>query len=899
MPRFHHILKTFFNALIIAEVVLGQTEREVLLELKNFLQVQNPINHGGYNNWLESKTSPCQWQGVSCDASGRVNFLDLSNSNISGPAFQNFSRLNRLTHLDLSANSIIGELQDDLKNCLHLQYLNLSYKLISGTLDVSSLTNLQTLDLSQNRFQGSIRANFPAICRNLSAINLSNNNLTGSVSGLFNNCLKLQDVDLSWNNFTGKIWNGIARLRQFRAAKNNFTGRISSRIFSVGCKLQSLDLASNQFNGNFPSSIGNCAGLTYLSIWDNDFSGSIPPGIGSIPGLEELVLASNRFNREIPLELVNCTSLKYLDISDNNFGWEVQQVLGKLTSLTNLVLQENNYSGGIVSSGILRLPKLALLDLSFNKFNGKLPLEISSLGSIKALMLAENNFSGTIPPSYGQLLNLQALDLSYNSLSGEIPPSIGNMTSLLLLMLAGNQLSGEIPREIGNCSSLLWLNLVGNRLSGQIPPEMARMGSNPSSTFAKNQKNPSLMKSVTNKCLAVYRWVPSSYPEFDYVQSMMLSQKNCRTIWNRLMMGYDILPASSPLRTALGFVQLSGNLLAGQIPSAIGDMKNISLLLLDGNRLSGHLPSEIGLLQLVALNASNNYISGEIPVEIGNLGSLESLDLSCNNFSGALPSSLEKLSKLSEFNVSYNPLLTGRPRPRNGTQVSGTEDYPTKEDIIPVFELFAICLHSLLSIFSTCSVVFPILRMDHHCREALATREDRGRVDEVTSYYLGRSKIQDVNITNLERKGLIASGFARISLDGEHFIIAGLRLPGSYLMQKILAKYDLELPQLGPPPSFGWWFLSGAVSTTRWSWLPIPPEGHALRTTKAVPKFLQAPKFKLDGTQKMCHNLFRIIATTFSMRDVIEVFLMLGVWPLALNWGSASTKMRNASTAFV
>uniref|UniRef100_A0A0E0D1T8 Leucine-rich repeat-containing N-terminal plant-type domain-containing protein n=1 Tax=Oryza meridionalis TaxID=40149 RepID=A0A0E0D1T8_9ORYZ len=711
MPLFHQILKTFFHALIIAEVILGQSDREVLLELKNFLQFQNPINHGGYNSWPESGTSPCHWQGVGCDASGRVNFLDLSNSNISGPAFQNLSRLSGLTHLDLSANSITGELHDDLKNCLHLQYLNLSYNLISGILDISSLTNLQTLDVSQNRFEGGISANFPAICRNLSAINLSSNNLTGSISRLFNNCLKLQDVDLSWNNFTGNVWNGIARLRQFKAGKNNFAGSISSRTFSTGCKLQSLDLSSNHFYGNFPSSIANCAGLTYLSIWDNHFNGSIPPGIGSIHGLEELVLASNHFYREIPLELMNCTSLKYLDISDNNFGGEVQQVLGILTSLTNLVLQENNYSGGIVSSGILGLPKLALLDLSFNNFNGKLPTEIASMGSIKVLMLAENNFSGTIPPSYGQLVNLQALDLSYNSLSGEIPPSIGNLTSLLLLMLAGNQLSGEIPREIGNCTNLLWLNLVGNRLSGQIPPEMAGMGRNPSSTFAKNQKNPSLMKSVTSKCLAVYRWVPSSYPEFDYVQSMMFSHKNCRTIWNRLLMGYDILPASSPLRTALGYVQLSGNLLSGQIPSAIGAMKNISLLLLDGNRLSGHLPSEIGSLQLVALNASNNSISGEIPFEIGNLGSIESLDLSCNNFSGSLPSSLEKLSKLSQFNVSYNPLLTGEvpssgqlstfselsflgdpllswrsaaghPRPKNGTEFffNGTE-YPTKEDI--------------------------------------------------------------------------------------------------------------------------------------------------------------------------------------------------------------------------
>lgn len=202
-------------------------------------------------------------------------------------------------------------------------------------------------------------------------------------------------------------------------------------------------------------------------------------------------------------------------------------------------------------------------------------------------------------------------------------------------------------------------------------------------------------------------------------------------------MGYDILPISSPLRTALGYVQLSGNLLSGEIPSTISAMKNISLLLLDGNRLSGNLPSEIGWLQLVALNVSNNSISGEIPFEIGHLGSLESLDLSWNNFSGALPSSLAKLSKLSEFNVSYNPLLSGEvpssgqlstfneesflgdpllsfhspagPTSHStGSKLSsyGTEEHPTKEEIIVSITAFLVFFSATLVIREIQCVVY-------------------------------------------------------------------------------------------------------------------------------------------------------------------------------------------------
>ncbi|XP_040382692.1 probable LRR receptor-like serine/threonine-protein kinase At1g74360 [Oryza brachyantha] len=646
------------QALLIAHMIHGQSDKEVLLELKNYLQTQNPINHGAYVSWSENEASPCCWKGVGCDVAGHVNSLDLSNSNIAGPSFSGFSRLTGLTHLDLSSNSITGELQDDLKHCQSLQHLNISNNLIGGIFDLSNLINLRTLDVSQNRFLGRMDRNFPRICGNLTFLSVSSNSLTGRIDRLFDSCSRLKHVDLSWNSFTGMVWPGIERLRQFKANNNNLTGRISPGMFTAGCKLHSLNIAINSLYGSFPSSIGNCSNLKFLSVWGNSFDGSIPPGIGSVAGLEELVLASNSFDGDIPMELTNCTNLQYLDISDNNFGGEVQDVFGKLTAMRSLLLQENNYTGGITSSGILQLPNLIVLDLSYNQFSGDLPTEISSMKNIKVLMLAENNFAGKIPPTYGQLLRLQVLDLSFNSISGEIPPDIGNLSSLLLLMLAGNRISGEIPREIGNCTSLVWLNLAGNQLMGQIPPEIANMGRNPSPTFMENRKKPELLEAITSKCVAV-EWIPSSYPEFNFVQSLMMSQKNCQTIWNRVAMGYDVLPISSPLRTALGYVQLSGNQLSGEIPSAIGTMRNLSLLLLDGNRLSGHLPAEIGHLQLVALNISSNFISGEIPSEIGRMDSLESLDLSSNNFSGALPSSLNQLTKLSRFNVSYNPLLSG------------------------------------------------------------------------------------------------------------------------------------------------------------------------------------------------------------------------------------------------
>ncbi|KAK3127600.1 hypothetical protein QOZ80_7AG0575560 [Eleusine coracana subsp. coracana] len=643
------------------------SDKDVLIDLKRFLQETNKVNRGAYDAWPESDASPCTWHGVRCDATGRVTSLDLSGASISGPAFGNFSRLPALTRLDLSGNTL--HTAGDVNQCRGLTHLNLSRNLIAGPLDVSRLTRLRMLDVSGNRLEGDVSVNFPEICADLAVLNVSTNRLTGNITGLFDGCHKLEYVDLSSNNFTGELWPGVARFREFSGAENKLTGSVPPDMFPDGCKLESLDLSSNRFVGNFPGSIAKCGNLTYLSLWGNSFTGMIPAGIGELAAIETLILGKNQFNREIPPDLTNCSRLQFLDVSTNSFGGDVQEIFGKFVSLRYLVLHHNGYTGGIVASGVLRLPLLARLDLSFNKFSGELPPEVADMKSLKYLMLAWNNFSGAIPAAYGRLSELQALDLSYNKLSGEIPASVGNLTSLLWLMLAGNQLSGEIPPEIGTCSSLLWLNLADNQLSGSIPPELAAIGRDPGPTFAKNRNDTSVLAG-SGECQAMKRWIPASYPPFSFVYSVM-TRENCRGIWDRILKGYGIVPictnTSSPVRsdTISGYVQLSGNRLSGEIPAQIGSMRNLSLLHLDGNRLTGRLPADIGNLPLVVLNVSRNSISGAIPSEIGRVRCLEMLDLSFNNFSGELPASLSQLTELNRFNASYNPLLSG-PVPTTG-----------------------------------------------------------------------------------------------------------------------------------------------------------------------------------------------------------------------------------------
>ncbi|URD93918.1 LRR receptor-like serine threonine-protein kinase [Musa troglodytarum] len=527
-----------------SQAISAATDREVLLQLKDHLEATNPIRRGAYARWNASDSSPCNWPGITCNDADRVTGINLAESNINGEIFPNFHLLPELTHLDLSSNTIGGSLPADLNKCSALEHLNLSANVIAGELNLAGLTNLVMLDLTSNRFNGSIRSNFPAICANLVSLNISSNSFSGDVTGCFDKCPKLEYLDLSSNLFDGYIWQGFQKLRELFVSENHLNGELSSSTFASNCALEILDLSTNNFSGTFPGSIANCSKLTSLDLRDNAFMGEVPSGIGSLSELNSLRLGNNAFDRTIPEELLNCSKLVILDFSSHDFGGDIPEIFGRFVTLDHLILYGNQYTGGIESSGILKLPDLTTLNLSKNRFSGTLPVEITTMPKIKILILAYNGFSGSIPPAVGGMARLQLLDLSYNKLTGSIPLAIGNLTSLLWLTLAGNDLTGNIPPEIGNCSSLMWLNLANNRLSGRIPPEISAIGSDPNPTFEANRREIRQVTPVSGDCLTMNRWLPASYPPFNFVY-MMFTKRKCRATWDRLLQGYAVFPICS------------------------------------------------------------------------------------------------------------------------------------------------------------------------------------------------------------------------------------------------------------------------------------------------------------------------------------------------------------------
>ncbi|XP_052153521.1 putative receptor-like protein 8 [Oryza glaberrima] len=78
---------------------------------------------------------------------------------------------------------------------------------------------------------------------------------------------------------------------------------------------------------------------------------------------------------------------------------------------------------------------------------------------------------------------------------------------------------------------------------------------------------------------------------------------------------------------------------------------------LSANMLDGEIPWQLGnLSHIKSLNLSYNFFTGQIPATFANMKEIESLDLSHNNLSGPIPWQLTQLSSLGAFSVAYNNL---------------------------------------------------------------------------------------------------------------------------------------------------------------------------------------------------------------------------------------------------
>jgi hypothetical protein len=147
-------------------------------------------------------------------------------------------------------------------------------------------------------------------------------------------------------------------------SSNQLIGSIPTEIESL-TSLEWLDLSSNQLSGPIPAAIGSLTSLLDLELSSNQLSGSIPAAIGSLANLEWLNLSSNQLVGPIPVEIGSLTSLQNLFLSSNRLGGTIPAAIGGFTGLKWLYLDSNQLVGPIPTE-IDSLTSLFGLDIRLN-----------------------------------------------------------------------------------------------------------------------------------------------------------------------------------------------------------------------------------------------------------------------------------------------------------------------------------------------------------------------------------------------------------------------------------------------------------------------------------------------------------------------------------------------------
>ncbi|KAL4570197.1 hypothetical protein LXL04_025848 [Taraxacum kok-saghyz] len=590
------------------------------MALKHFMNGMDTAIDG----WTSRSSNCCDWDGITCDYSGKVIKLELSRKRLVGTLADSLASLYQLRTLNLSRNLLKGTIATSIFHLAYLEILDLSSNEFSGSFPSSvNLPSIQLLDVSDNNLEGPIA---PGLCINSTGIKelkLGVNYFAGEIPPEFENCSSLEHLCLDANLVSGIIPEYLFRLpKLFRLSlqDNNVIGQLQNTNPS---NLLYFDISLNLISGILPDFFHTFPNLTYFAAHSNNLFGTIPPSLSNSGSISSLILrnnsligfidlncsaminltfldlADNKFLGTIPDNLPACPKLKMIDLGGNNLTGQIPETFNKFESLSYLSLSMcnlNNLTGSL--NTLQHCPNLNTLVLS-GSFNNE---EISSdsnliFKSLKTLVIPNCKLTGKIPDWLNGLTNLRILDLSWNQLIGPIPSFLGNLSSLVYLDLSNNFLDGKIPKT---------LTLLPGLQSRNI-------------SFEVSLDFPIFMRRAMNGKLLYYSYGIRFPPTLD----------------------------------------LSNNFLTGEIWPEFGNLINLHILNLKYNELSGKIPENLANLSSIeTMDLSHNDLCGEIPVSLVKLGMLSKFSVAYNNLTGIIPSG-GQFSTFSSTSFEGNPGLCG------------------------------------------------------------------------------------------------------------------------------------------------------------------------------------------------------------------------------------------------
>ncbi|KAL5554179.1 hypothetical protein UlMin_041580 [Ulmus minor] len=166
-----------------------------------------------------------------------------------------------------------------------------------------------------------------------------------------------------------------------------------------------------------------------------------------------------------------------------------------LLPIRTLSIMNNTFTGQIPD--LKQLRRLRSVYLSYNHFSGKIPNgTFAGMRFLRKVFLKNNEFSGGIPSSLVDLPRLVVLRLDGNKFEGQIPDF--QQHTLKRLNVSNNQLEGPIPTSLSHMESTSFSgnkNLCGTPLESCSPPNPTTLPPAPAAALdsaGKTKSDPTL-----------------------------------------------------------------------------------------------------------------------------------------------------------------------------------------------------------------------------------------------------------------------------------------------------------------------------------------------------------------------------------------------------------------------
>ncbi|CAL8150891.1 unnamed protein product [Prunus armeniaca] len=404
--------------------------------------------------------------------------------------------------------------------------------------------------------------------------------------------------------------------------------------------------------------------VTHLLLPSKGLKGGISPFL--LANLTHLNLSHNSLYGSLETQFfLSLNQLEILDLSYNRLSGELPLSLPS-SSIRTIDLSSNHFFGAIPSSFFQQASNLTSFNVNNNTFTGYVPSSIClhCSPSLRILDFSSNLFNGNLAPGLGKCSELQVFRASHNNLSGLLPEDIYNATKLEEIALPFNSLHGVLSDKIVSLTNLAILDLSFNHFGGELPLNLGKLSKLKFVTFDFNNLEGALPPSLMNCTNLVELRLQSNHLEGD-ISMLDFSRLSQLTKLDLRMNNFTgTVPVNLYSCRYLKAIGLAGNHLEGQIEAKILSLKSLSFLSLSGNRftnLTGAMKILMSCRSLHALMLSGSFVGEGMPsdddmVDFHGFQNLRLLGLAHSNLTGRIPLWLSKLKNLEILFLGFNQI---------------------------------------------------------------------------------------------------------------------------------------------------------------------------------------------------------------------------------------------------